>query len=216
MRTISWVLLTALWAGCGASAAPVGDTFHPRLAVTLDDFEPTAEPGSRAESAPDPNLPASPWEGETVTSAPNELLQAWHRADNREWCAPIAPSVLRGDARPAQYQGGWAVEFDQDGMPGVSRNGRVCSDCGRGAWGIAGTGVMVDDEDPMEAEERAFRDGSRVRVESFAEEGEFNAHAATIKIAGQDCVYQVWSFVGDEHLEELIEELRFVEAETAE
>ena len=112
-------------------------------------------------------------------------------------------------ARPARFAGGWAVEFDKDGFPGVTRNGHRCEDCGRGAYGIAGTAIMVDDEDPTEAEEHGFSDGSRVRIETSLSEEETSS-VATVKIEGQDCVYQIWSHAGDEHLQELVDQLRFV------
>jgi hypothetical protein len=164
-------------------------------------------------------MPEAPWTEAPVApaAAPAELLAAWASAPNREWCAPLVPGGIDGaTARRADYDGGWAVEFDKSGMPGVTRNGRACTNCGRGAFGIAGTAIMIDDEEQLEAEERILRDGSRVRYEPAVdeedEEGGVATRVATIKIRGQECVYQVWSFAGDEHLETLIEDLRFVEA----
>ena len=69
----------------------------------------------------------------------------------------------------------------------------------------------------MEAEEVTLADGSVVRFESSADQEDIEdgtaGHVATLKIQGQECVYQVWSFAGDEHLEELVRGLRFVTAD---
>jgi hypothetical protein len=205
MRTSS-VFLIIFAMGCGTSA----------MNATAVSTAATSRTEASAMMAP--ALPDAPWQRERVArgAVPQELVAAWQRSENRDWCAPVAPRTLDGSsARTADYEGGWAIEFDREGLPGVARNGQACDNCGRGAFGVAGTAVRVDDEDPTEAEERAFRDGSRVRLEtSFDEESAESptANVATIKIAGQDCVYQVWSFVGEEHLEELIQTLRFVNA----
>jgi hypothetical protein len=203
MRTSS-VFLIIFLVGCGSAAVST----------------PAVSSASTLASAPasEASLPDAPWQRERIaqTTVPAELVDAWQRSDNRDWCAPVAPQALAGSsARRADYEGGWAIEFDREGLPGVARNGQACESCGRGAFGVAGTAVRVDDEDPTEAEERAFRDGSRVRLETQYDEESAEsptANVATIKIAGQDCVYQVWSFVGEDHLEELIQTLRFVNA----
>ena len=225
MRTTTWMIVLVL-AGCGASAAPetagvgsmerqaAGDE-DAALAWAMSD-DGTGEPV--AETADGEPLPEAPWTADTVDAGdvPRELLAAWNGADNRDWCAPLAPSTATGArARRSSFDGGWAVEFDKRGLPGVTQSGRACTRCGRGAFGIAGTAMYVDDEDPTEAEEQVMRDGSRVRIEvSEDEEGEpsdANGVVATIKIRGQDCVYQVWSFGGDAHLQELLRDLRFVQ-----
>ncbi len=231
MRTTTWVIALVL-AGCGASAGPEaavggsdpaaqsGGTVGTERAVAgATSAEPAAVAAEAGSAAPSEDLPAAPWASEPVeaNAVPRALLAAWNGAENREWCAPLAPvSQVGTRARASRFDGGWAVEFDKRGMPGVTARGRTCRSCGRGAFGIAGTAVMVDDEDPTEAEELRWRDGSRVRIEvSEDEEGEpaeENGVVATIKIHGQDCVYQVWSFSGDEHLQELLHDLRFVDA----
>ncbi|MBW2461594.1 MAG: hypothetical protein JRH11_08095 [Deltaproteobacteria bacterium] len=167
---------------------------------------------------------AAPWSAEPVATSdvPGALVRAWASAENREWCAPLTLGTAgRGvPVRRADYHGGWAVEFDKRGMPGVDRSGQACTDCGRGAYGIAGTAVMVDQEDPLEAEERTLADGSRVRIETSVDEADLEEGAegsvATLKIRGQECVYQVWSFSGDAHLQELLEDLRFVGSDDGE
>jgi len=219
-KTTTWAAVLLL-GGCGilgseeetTTATAAASTGYERPAVVTEWPD-----GDAVDPAVLAALPEAPWQAEPIAgeSAPGELLSAWIEADNRDWCAPIAPAELSSaEARPAYYSGGWAVEFDVSGLPGIGADGAPCARCGRGAFGIAGTALMVDDEDPMEAEEHGFRDGSHVRIEAPVGDEEEDVglvgHVATLKIQGQDCVYQVWSLVGDEHLEELVGRLRFVQ-----
>ncbi len=164
-------------------------------------------------------LPSAPWSEQPVpaTDAPRPLLVAWAAADNREQCAPLAARSLgRGDgarARAGDLDGGWALEFDRRGAPGIARDGSVCERCGRATFGIAGTAMTPEElaelEHGSEAPTPSFRDGSYAEV-GAEEDG---VAAATITIAGQGCVYQVWSFLGREHVEELVRELRRVDVD---
>ncbi len=225
-RTLGLSALMLLAACGGATTATTTDTTAESATFEsspLASVEVDIENGELPDGWESDDGQAAPWSAEPMTSddAPSELLAAWRGAENRDWCAPLAPtSHLEGARiRRADYAGGWAVEFDKRGMPGMTRNGRACTDCGRGAYGIAGTAIDVDEEDPMEAEERVLADGSRVRYEVSVDEadtddGSAAGTVATLKIRGQDCVYQVWSFSGDQHLEGLIEDLRFVDQDT--
>lgn len=228
MRTTIWMCALIL-GGCGASAAPeaadesetTGGEQAQASNGALDSmlgFVDEGEEGQPAAQSTPADAADAPWTSDAVDTeaVPNEMLAAFRDAENREWCALIAPNHVDGArARRSSFDGGWAVEFDKRGLPGVTQSGRACERCGRGAFGIAGTAMMVDDEDPTEAEETVLRDGSRVRIEvSEDENGEpSDAHGvvATIKVPGQDCVYQVWSYGGDAHLQEILRELRFVE-----
>lgn len=200
-------------AGCGG-AESVAETPAPVTNAPVVAPAPIEEPEPGFVAA-DPELPEGPWVAEPVAQAdaPRVLMTAWSSADNREWCAAIVPAET-GDARArrARFEGGWAVEFDARGLAGVRPNGRACDRCGRGAFGVAGTAVRVDDEDPAEAETRQWRDGSWMRLEEPTDEETPHAsgHVATLRIRGQGCLYQVWSFVSDEHLEGLVSSLRFI------
>jgi hypothetical protein len=162
-------------------------------------------------------LPAAPWSSAPLASeqVPAALLRAWASADNRGVCAPIAPARLEdASARVSELvDGGWAVEFDRSGQPGLSPSGETCARCGRGVFGIAGTQMspdaLVSEEDPVDAPSPSFADGSHLSVEPPAE-GERVA-AATLTVRGQGCVYQVWSFLGEEHVRQLVGQLRRVE-----
>jgi len=190
-----------------------GETSNGTETIALDPWD--DEAASRQRGV----LPNAPWDNEKLSSedVPDALLAAWRGAENREWCAPLTIDGLEGaDVRRTDYSGGWAVEFDEAGLPGVTSRGRACEACGRGAFGIAGTAMWADDEDPAEAEEHTFRDGSRLRFEPSIDEeapGQPKGHVASLKIEGQDCLYQVWSFVDDRHLQDLLGGLRFVESE---
>ncbi len=162
-------------------------------------------------------LPSAPWSAAPV--APHggaaSVVRAWRHADNRAQCAPLAPSSLGVDgahARASSLDGGWAVEFDRPGLPGVRQDGHACTSCGRGAFGIAGTAMTPDeatDPSASAAPSPTFRDGSRADV--VPADAPTDAAAATITVAGQNCVYQVWSFLGADHVRKLVHALRFVE-----
>jgi hypothetical protein len=126
-------------------------------------------------------------------------MQEWRAAPNRERCAAIAPvdtGPPNATARGATFSGGWAVAYDLEDL--------------RSAFGIAGTGVSA--ADPTYSEwpySRTWRDGSSA---GYGPEGGTGPNQlAYLRIAGQGCLYNVWSRIGREHLEELLERLRFVD-----
>lgn len=235
MRTFS--ILAALGAvtmlfGCASSAAPATSAttplaFEPAVLDTEAALSeaPMEEETLAASSFDLSGLPAAPWAEARLASneVPAPILTAWARAENRTQCAPIAPASFgAADGARARLsslvEGGWAVEFDRRGMPGMAANGDSCARCGRGVFGIAGTSMspdeLVGEEDEADAPTPSFADGSHLSVEPPAE-GESVA-AATLTVGGQGCVYQVWSFLGEAHVRELVAGLRLVEVrETA-
>lgn len=150
-----------------------------------------------------PALPPAPWAGAPLPQdrvAPH-FLSEWRRAANREVCAPIAPAALGEGAgavpRAATFSGGWAVAFDRAGV--------------RSAFGVAGTGTSSA-PDPAEyrwPQRRSWADGSSAGY--GPEGGTGPSELAYLRIAGQGCLYNVWSRLGREHLEFLLEQLRFVD-----
>lgn len=160
--------------------------------------------GGPADRSPTPaDLPEAPWAAEPLppVEAPEVLLQQWTRAENRSSCAPVAPAEVRpaeGSPRAATFAGGWGVAWD---LPDQ-----------RSAFGVAGTGVEPDaqtyDDWPHRLE---WADGSRV---GYGPEGGTGPHQlAYLRVAGQSCLYNVWSRLGVEHLERLLGSLRFVNVE---
>lgn len=150
-----------------------------------------------------PRHVTAPWREQplAITDVPGVYVAQWQKADNRATCALIAPRSL-GEAgagatpRAATFSGGWAVAYD---LPHL-----------RSAFGIAGAGVKAGD--PSYAKwpyAQSWGDGSI--VEYGPEGGEGPNQLAYLKIKGQDCLYNVWSRLGREHLEFLLREIRFVQ-----
>lgn len=154
-----------------------------------------------ATPTPLPSLP--PWRQDPLTrsAVPAVYLTQWERAENRRTCAVVAPRSTGADGagaapRAATFSGGWAVAYD---LPGL-----------RSAFGIAGAGVKADDPSyPDWPYVQEWGDGSK--VEYGPEGGEGPNQLAYLRISGQECLYNVWSRLGREHLELLIRELRRVE-----
>jgi hypothetical protein len=214
--------------GCGAEAtlSVASTTPAPALSMAEAPSQPStgllaAAPTNVMPSEPaiDPNtLPAAPWTNPPLPAreAPRPILNAWREADNRDTCAPIAPrsfgAAEGARGRSSHVAGGWVVEFDRPGLPGVDRDGNECDDCGRSVFGVAGTSMMPEELLGPDAEitPPTFSDGSHAVVEVSDGDGESVA-SVTFTVAGQGCVYEVWSFLGPAHLEELVSELRMVE-----
>lgn len=180
------------------SARPVSDANYP-----LDEWLPslTTLRGPREQVAtPVPEQFAAPWSRDTLDSSqvPAEYARAWRAAENRASCALVAPAGVRvRNARPriAQFAGGWAVAYDTPEQ--------------RSAFGVAGTGTTPDattfDDWPHR---RRWADGSSA---GWGPEGGTGPNQlAYLRIAGQECLYNVWSRLGEDHLERLLLELRFV------
>lgn len=151
-------------------------------------------------SAPPPRI--APWREEPLPggAVPAVYTQEWQKAENRDTCAIIAPRSLGPEGagatpRAANFSGGWAVAYD---LPNL-----------RSAFGIAGAGVKADDPSYNKwPYVQQWDDGSK--AEYGPEGGEGPKQLAYVKIQGQDCLYNVWSALGREHLELLLRELRFV------
>ena len=153
------------------------------------------------------------------SAVPAVLDEQWSAAENQEWCSalyPAAAETLAADAavRSANFGGGWAVAWDLPAGPGRLASGEYCADCGRGAFGVAGTGgVAWGDEPDRWPTVLQFADGSKV---GYGFEGDAPADSgapllAYLLINNEGCNYNVWSFLGETHLVELISQLRMVE-----
>lgn len=147
--------------------------------------------------------PNAPWREPKLasTAIPAVYVAEWRKAENRDTCALVAPRAL-GDAakgatpRAAKFSGGWAVAYDLPNM--------------RSAFGVAGAGVRAGE--PSYAKwpyVQQWDDGSR--AEYGPEGGEGPNQLAYLRIQGQDCLYNVWSRLGREHLELLLREMRLVD-----
>jgi hypothetical protein len=171
---------------------------------------PVAQP--EPEAAP-PSLPSAPWSQAPLarSAVPANYVTEWSKAENRDTCAIIAPaSVIAGaKARRANFYGGWAVAYDKPGSPGTHPSGESCDSCGRGVFGLAGAGTTANEDMTSNSQQIIeWSDGSRAGYGGGGYGGQW---LANIQIRNQGCLYQVWSYLGREHLEELISNLRFVE-----
>ena len=150
-------------------------------------------------------LPAAPWSGAelAVSEVQPVYLTVWNAAENGGRCALVAPAptsaaVADGVPRAATFAGGWAVAYDGGGT--------------RGASGVAGTGAGAWSADVYDEwpHRRIFADSSRV---GYGPEGGTGPNwLAYVRIPGQQCLYNVWSRRGREHLESLLAGLRWVDA----
>lgn len=158
-----------------------------------------ASGGETEQPAPGP-LPEAPWQAAPLaTSAvPQVYRDVWGRAANKSTCALMAfsqhgqPNAV---PRAATFSGGWAVAYD---LPDL-----------RSAFGIAGSGAAPDG-DTYDAwpNKRAWADGSSV---GYGPEGGSGPNQlAYLRVAGQGCLYNVWSRISVGHLESLLQSIRFV------
>lgn len=163
-------------------------------------------------------LPAAPWSKPALSAkqvAP-VFQQQWQQAGRKAACAAIAPlnlgKVAGAKPRSANFgSGAWAVAYDKPGLPGRKPDGSFCANCGRGAFGIAGT--SVDASAPQYQGfpyQRRWADGSQANYGLSG--GTSLPYLAYLTVANQRCLYNVWSFLGREHLEYFLEQLRFVKA----
>ena len=225
-RTTWTVVGMFLMAGCGAtwagaptiaaSAPATGPAAAPTIAMNDTSTTAASEAVALTEHVEAAPAPVAPWSAAHLAqpAAPRALLQAWHRSENHGWCAPLAPTTLGAGegarARSGAYAGGWSLEFDQRGAAGMTAGGDVCETCGRGTFGVAGTAMSADEaEDLVGGTATVLADGGRIDVQASSEDP---AAVATIVVPGQDCVYQVWSFLGRAHLDTLVASLRLVDA----
>lgn len=154
----------------------------------------------RTAPAPVP-LPPAPWSGAHLggDAVPTVYRTEWRRAANRAGCALVAPRALgAGEGavpRRAEFSGGWAVAYDRGGV--------------RSAFGVAGTGTTADGDLHAWPDTLRWADGSEAHY--GPEGGTGPNELAYLRIAGQRCLYNVWSRLGRAHLERLLAELRRVD-----
>ena len=148
-----------------------------------------------------PALPHAPWSAAPLAASavPAVYRAEWSNAANRQRCALIAPRALgEGEGatpRAATFSGGWAVAYDRPNL--------------RSAFGVAGTGSRASDPAYSEwPHKRTWFDGSS--AEYGPEGGTGPSQLAYLRIQGQDCLYNVWSRLGRDHLEYVLDQLRFV------
>ncbi|SDW06377.1 hypothetical protein [Lysobacter enzymogenes] len=143
----------------------------------------------------------APWQGAAVPaqSVPAVYLAEWKKAKNRDRCAPLALVGAEKEAglkvRRASFSDGWAVAYDAPDQ--------------RSAFGIAGTGLDIDGKGYRFPNNLSWSDGSKV---SYGLEGGTGpGYLGYLEVAGQRCLYNIWSARGQKHLESLLLSLRKVQ-----
>lgn len=227
-------VLVLLASACGGGDAPPPRTAHEeetppatglgmrRPAETVQGFGPLAGDAGASETperaAPaDPARPATPnWAGARLapSNVPEVFTKAWRRARNHARCALLVPSTLAegegGSPRGEPNAHGWSVAYDLPSGPGAARDGTTCTTCGRSAFGIRGVAVEVAARFPLR---RSWSDGSQA---DYGREGGDDSsvprpYVAHLHVEGQDCTYELWSHLGRDHLEHLMEHLQMVD-----
>lgn len=173
---------------------------------------PITTPPITTPPASTPPSSTAPWDAQPI-DAPAVTIAEWRKAENRATCAPLTfapgPHLREATPRRANFSGGWAVAYDGAGLPGREPSGHFCPTCGRGAFGIAGTGVELDASDASNvgsAGRMEWPGGNRALYD--LEGGNGPGWLAQVHVADQRCLYQVWSFLGRAHIEELIRAIR--------
>jgi hypothetical protein len=191
-------LLFPLFVACSPGDSAEGAP-EPRREPAPVAPEPREQPAPVA-TAPDPPDPPAPWAAELLParSVPGVYLTQWRRAENRAMCAllvPVTPGEAAGTPRAATFSGGWAVAYD---LPQL-----------RSAFGVAGSGAEVEGPSYEWPFNRRWSDGS---VAGYGPEGGSGPNElAYLRIPGQSCLYNIWSRLGRDHLEFLLEQLRYVD-----
>lgn len=212
--------LGLLLAACGSAPREDGP---PATATSgaRPDAAPGVIPGPAGSGGTPPTARGDP--AATRPAAPGAIAavlirREWARAANRDRCAPLgfgSDGGGQGTARRASFSGGWAVAFDRPGL--------------RSAYGIAGAGLLPQDDAPPAEQRRRLRsqwpyfmvlDGlPQPAFAGFGVEGATryppgNASGnglnslAYVRVGGQSCTYNVWSRLGRAHLEVLLDSLQ--------
>jgi len=200
MRIACFLLLAACGGTQGARPAP---TPAPTTSAEKERQQPPtpietrpAPPPPEVEKAPPP---AHSW-GDPVARAtvPKVYLKEQAKAENKATCPLLVLTDLGDGAgaklRRANFGGGWAVAYDKPGQ--------------RSAFGIAGTGVEADGKGPEWPNQMIWDDGSSA---GYGPEGGTGPKLlAYVTVKGAGCLYNVWSALGQEHLELLLRGARRV------
>jgi hypothetical protein len=142
-----------------------------------------------------------PWKSDErlkPDEVPAVYLAEWGKADNAAGCAPL---ILFGaeretgiSMRRANFHGGWAVAYDTPTQ--------------RSSFGMAGAGVLASGSTYNFPYTINWSDGS---FASYGLEGGSGPnYLAYLFVAGQKCLYNVWSARGKAHLESLLNSIRMV------
>jgi hypothetical protein len=225
-RVAITAVLFLIVASCGDSATIDTELATPGTSTTIAPIAPLDTVASTT-APPATTLPATtapiaqdtaPWGGPPIAAdvVPEILAEQWERSEVKGFCSALYPSgTLPEDAaiRSANWSGGWAVAWDLPAGPGRFADGNYCADCGRGVFGLAGSHRADGDETEIWAGQMSWADGSKAGFgyEGLGDGSAGEPHLMYLLAQGEGCLYNVWSFLGEDHLLGLVAGLRFVE-----
>jgi hypothetical protein len=216
-RIVMAVVLAVVAAACGDTTV-VGETTVPAVTTTTSPPATAAPQTTLAPVVPVPVEPP-PWAGAPLaqTDVPEVLGVQWEASEVKGFCSALYPATPLDDAaiRSANFGGGWAVAWDLADGPGRLPSGEYCEDCGRGAFGVAGaSGPAKGDETAVWAQQLEWSDGSKAGYgfEGLGDGSQGEPRLMYLLVKDEGCLYNVWSFLGEDHLLGLVDGLRFVES----
>jgi hypothetical protein len=216
-RLIAFLTVAVLTASCGtaiessAGTTSASTTSIATTTTTVVTVTTTTQPDTSA-----------PWDNAPITDVPQVLIDQWGAAENKTSCSALYPDGTidaTASIRKASFSGGWGIAWDLPNGPGRESWGDYCTDCGRGAFGIAGTGIRAQGDEPVMFPSRlSWDDGS---IAGYGTEGLVAPETGAplvmyLLVPEEGCVYDVWSFLGEEHLLHFTSQLRKVVGLTGE
>ncbi|PPK93784.1 hypothetical protein CLV92_10960 [Kineococcus xinjiangensis] len=222
------------------AGTPTGTPATPAPAATTPTTTPpaTTTPGSATASAPPtpaaptpvPPTPAplpAPWSAAPLAASevPALALEAWAEApaESQATCPLLLPAGTAGappgEPRRPDFSGEWAVTWDVPGTPGRFGDSSESPTAGRSTYGVAGvpfTEAEVAESLPQWPFQQEWSDGSRAGYGPEGGDPETTSTLAYLQVSEHPgCLYNVWSHLGQEHLEALLESLRYVRTDPA-
>lgn len=155
--------------------------------------------GTATASKPGP----PPWAAKSVKAkqVPEVFYSQWYKAENQKKCAILLLTAANKERtakpRKASFSGGWAVAYDKPNA--------------RSAFGIAGTGVLALSQNDAMIFPNLIRWSDGSYASYGLEGGTGPGYLAYVTVAGQGCLYNVWSKQGKRHLETLLLSMRFAD-----
>ncbi|WP_435948916.1 hypothetical protein [Psychrobacter sp. DM8] len=149
--------------------------------------------------------PKAPWTSPAITISDTDAIyhQEWLKSENRSVCPILAlpkqaeAHIARHSVRRARFSGGWGVAYD---LPNT-----------RSMYGVANTGVINPSEAAYDWPYNIYyTDGSKVGYGH--EGGDPTASWLAYVVTPNNCMYNVWSAQDKAHLEQMIADLRMVNA----
>ncbi len=201
------------------TTVPVGGRSGAGTTAGTGLLAPTAPPTTALRGADLRAGGQPPWSGgKLATGIARQVgVEQWSQAANRNSARLVLPADVfltpSQIVRPASPPGGWGVVWDDigTGKPGVLPSGQFCPTCGRAVVGMSASAAAADKaavlRSPIAVQ---WSDGSAVGYSSAPNAA--RQFVATLFVAGQDRTYQLYSYIGQQHLENLLAQLRFVDS----